>query len=221
MPIISGMAVLAMAGAIMATLAQPPPIPEPAAAKAMPAESVKSRPKFPDLPPTPPDWEFVQKVAFSRFPDVNAADVMRFAAEHRTAETRELKALSRIRPDEAVERLTDLIYELLGIMALRQSNPPLYAVKIRQLKSDAEVNRWTEASRQDAGEARSLSLDSLRKAIEQAFDVRQEIMAADVEALEKKLEQLKALVRRRQESRRAIVAQRFAELTADEKPLQW
>jgi hypothetical protein len=218
-PVMMGATAAAVAALAFAALAQQPPAPD--SAKAIPVALAKARPKYPELPPTLPDWEFVQKMALSRFPDANAADVMRFVSENCPAKLRAIKSLAKIRPDDAVERLTDLIYDLLAILALKESNPPLYEIRMRQLKVDSEVDRWVEASRQSSGEAHARDLESLRKAVEQAFDVRQELMKSDVEVLERKLQELKALVARRQESRRAIVAQRVAELAAEEKPLKW
>jgi len=216
--VMGGVAAMVIVGVVLSALAQEPP---PARAKALPVGLTKARPKFPDLPPTPPDWEFVQTTAISRFPGANVTNVMRFATENCPTRVRSIRALCKIRPDEAVEALTDLAYEMTAIMALRETQPALYESKIRQLKIDAEVERWVEASRQNQGDVRQKDLDALRRALEQAFDVRQDLMKSEVEQLEKKLQELKTLVQKRQENRSVLIARRFAELSGEEKPLKW
>ncbi len=187
-----------------------------------PAGSVApARPAFPELPPTPPDWEFVQKMAFSRFPGVNAHDVLRLAADCCPHRIRVLRELSAIHPDEAVERFTDLIYELHGILALHKSNPRLYDCRLRELKIESAVTRWAEASRHDTGEGQARALESLRQVLGEAFDIRQELMTIEVETLEKKLAELKRLVRQRAEQRTAIIQHRLEALTRGEKTPSW
>jgi hypothetical protein len=208
----------ALAGAAVWGGSQPPPGP---VAKATPASVTKQRPVFSNLPPTPPDWDFVQKMVFSRFPDAKPEEVTKFMTENVPLKLRTIREMARTRPDDAVELLTDLVYESIGVMALRESQPLLYEARIRQLKFDAEIDRWTEASRQSKGDAREKDLEALRKALEQGFDVRQELMKSEVELLEKRLQQLKDLVQKRQENRKTIIAQRLAELTGEQKPLKW
>jgi len=137
---------------------------------------------------------------------------MRFITENYPSKMRQVKSLALVRPDDALEQMTDLIHESLGILALQESLPRVYEMKVKQLKVENDVARWAEASKTAKAEERGKDMEALRKAVEESFDVKQELMKSEVEQLEKKLQDLKNLVRKRQESRKDLVAYRLSEL---------
>jgi hypothetical protein len=173
------------------------------------------------LPPCPPSADFVMKVVFSRFPGVSAEEVNKFMNEYFTQEIHEVKQMAEVLPDRAVERLTDIVQESINLMKIRSKDAVLFNKMMEEKRLNKIARLRAEAIREARGAERKKGIEELRKILEAAFEIRQELMKRDVERLEKEFEQLKQLVRLREQRKDEIINDRLTELVSGKAEVKW
>lgn len=173
------------------------------------------------LPPSPPSADFVMKVVFSRFPGVSSDEVTKFMNEYFVQEVREVKQMAEVLPDKAVERLTDIVQECISLMRIRNRDAELFSKIMEEKRLNKVAQRRAEAIREAKGTERNKGIEELRKILETTFEIKQELMKRDVEGLEKELEQLKQLVKLREQRKNEIINGRLTELVNGRAEIRW
>lgn len=195
-------------------------IPKPPAIPAPDSLTLPNR-ELEKLPPSPPSADFVMKVVFSRFPGVSSDEVTKFMNEYFMQEVLEVKQMAEVLPDKAVERLTDIVQECISLMRIRNRDAKLFSKIMEEKRLNKVAQRRAEAIREAKGTERNKGIEELRKILETAFEIKQELMKLDVEGLEKELEQLKQLVRLREQCKNEIINGRLTELMNRRSEMRW
>ena len=81
----------------------------------------------------------------------------------------------------------------------------------------AGINKESELTEEEKQQIR----EDLKAAVTRAFDLKLLMQQKEVERLEKKLEELKALLAKRKEARTEVIDKRVEWLTGETKHLEW
>lgn len=177
-----------------------------------------------DQPPTPltPDQErLVLDAVFARFPSVDREAMMQYIAERMPADLQEFTLLSMQNLGEAVKLLSGLVRDALEWQQLETRQPERYALMRRHRALERQIREQGDAVRQAAGADREAQLGLLHALVTDAFQVKQELMRQDLAAIRKQVDDLAALVERRETNRAAIVEQRVREVAGQVDPATW
>jgi len=159
--------------------------------------------------------------AFERFPEVDREGIMEFIRDHFPREMRQFRELSAKRFSEAAELMSDVIRESLELLETRERNPEVYAKRVRQRELEIRTAALVEAIREAEDRDREKRLEELRGILEEAFEIKQELMKIDVAHMEKEISELKKMVARREANRKAIINRRVSEITGEMDYLEW
>jgi hypothetical protein len=171
--------------------------------------------------PLPPSREYVLDVVFKRFPGVEREKAMKLANDCFAPRMQRIEQLSRRVPQEAVDEMTDIIYEVSELLEIKAANPDLFEKRITQMQLEREAEQYVERARLSKGSKRKKALDMLKKTLDRAFEIKQEIIKMDLERMERDLEELKKLVNKRESRKSAIVDRRIKELLGKTAQTEW
>ncbi len=172
------------------------------------------------VPPPPGEGEIVAEV-FGRLPGVAGAEVMRFVSEYLPEQMDEFRRLATGHRDRASAYLLGLVREALELMDARRRNPPWFRSVMEERRLTREADALGEAVRGSQGAERQAHVAALRAVLEKAFEVRQELLRADVVRLQSEIDRLRLLVEKRQRNREAVLGRRLAELAGEKDALVW
>ncbi len=173
------------------------------------------------LPPVPPGEKYVFEAVFQRFPGVDRDEVLEFAREHFAAKMQEIDKLASVQPNEAVEDMTQVVYEVVKLLEVKESYPELFEHKIKQMRLEKEVARYVERTRLAKGSKRDKALTRLKETLGQVFEVKQEVIKMDLVRMERELGRLKKMVKQREENKDSIVHRRVRELLGETAQVEW
>lgn len=191
------------------------------AAEPPPPRAPRSSRSYPPLPPTPPSMDFVARVVRDRFPDVDADSVQAFINDQFPEEMLRCRELAGVEPDEAVAALTQIFHDAIGLLDMRRDRPDLYEKSMAEIRLERRSRRLAAlAGKAEGGEKDSYATE-LKAVLEEMFELRQDLMKAELEDMERDLDRLRALIRKRQENRAAIIERRLGDLTGEHADLGW
>lgn len=193
-----------------------PPAPVPADIPAPSAEPGGS----PVLPPVPNEASIMEEV-FKRFPEVDPDPVMEEVRREFSRDLAEFKNLAMRQRDRAVDYLTYLVSEAVEMLEMKRESPDLYEKALKQRRLERTARRFAAEWNRMTGEKKEQKHKELRAVLGDAFDAKQEMMKADVAQMQQDLQELLAMIDKRQENRKAIIIRRLKELTGDADPLDW
>ncbi len=185
-----------------------------------PREAAPTR-SLPDLPPPLPDWDYVSRMTFARFPEADRDATLRFLHQHFPNDMQQIKNACATRPDRAMEALTDLVHKGLSLLKTQQNNPALFEKLMRQHRLEHRAEVLAEAASKAQGEARKNALKELQDVLAQAFEIKQDLMKDELEALSRGVNELRTLVEKREENRQAVIERRLIELTGNDDWMRW
>jgi hypothetical protein len=168
--------------------------------------------QFPPMPPTPGEQRIVARV-FSRFPEANRDDILRFIMQRFPREIYEFRALSMHDEEGAVQFLSELVVRSLRLLDTGKRDPSLLELILEmesleeRAESQASEILWLK------GAGREKAVKTLTETVDELVGVKLRIKEFEVNQVERDLEGLKSLLRRMKRSRRAMVSRRVFELT--------
>jgi len=172
------------------------------------------------LPPTPYEFDITEAV-FTRFPDANRSEVDRFLHDNFADELQKFRALAVDHQSEATELFSNLVREALSLLDTRRKNPAAFENKLKLRRLEAVAARLSkEICLADSGKKQQLR-ENLRATATSIFDIKQELMKADIEQMSKDLALLKDMVSKREANRDAIVERRVTDLSRDREDMEW
>jgi hypothetical protein len=163
----------------------------------------------------------IVKNVLARFSDANPEEVMELIQEQFPLRMREFKALSDKHAGEAVEYFVELVDEAKCLLDARRRSPELFRQLVRQRQLDRTIDDLVEGCSGLGGKEREERLSELRRALKEAFEVRQNFLRADLAQMEKDVETLRTVFSKREEKRDEIVERRLLELTGEAQYLEW
>ena len=174
-----------------------------------------------DLPPPPPDSDFILNMALSRFPTADRKATVAFIQDKLASEMREIKELTRAKTSVALERMTDLVHDALELMQVKKEEPARFKLLMKERALQRKARMLAESVRDAGDEEHPDTRKALRAVLLEIFGVKQKLMGMEVEYLTAELEKLRVLVKKREENRAAIVDRRLAEVTGQAEYLKW
>jgi hypothetical protein len=174
---------------------------------------------FPPLPETAVD--VVRSVLARTFPDVNREAVVACMQEEFPDAMAEFRRDSVRHYSDAVSRLTHAAGDAVRLLEARERDPELYTKMLKLRRLERQAAQLAAECREAAEAAREESLRKLQATLGEAFRLKQELMQSDVAALERDVNELKALIAKREAREREIVARRLAEIVAGSAHLEW
>ncbi len=173
------------------------------------------------LPPIPPGRKYVVEAVFNRFPGVDRDEVIKLARENFAAKMQEIEKLSTFRPNDAVEQMTEVVYEVVKLLEIKASDPELFKNKVKQIRLEKQVARYVEQARAAKGNKRDEALGMLNKTLALVFEVKQEVIKLDLARMERELGRLKEMVEKREENKDLIVNRRARDLLGEMAQVEW
>lgn len=177
--------------------------------------------RYAPVPPAVPNELLVRRTAFLRFPGTNEKETMAFVGERFPRRMLEYRKLVEIKPDAAVDLLTDLVAESVELLEVKAANPPHFGNLMRERDLKRLAARKALDAKHQKGAEKDKTIAELEQILAQSFEVRQNLMEEDIAGIERELGQLKNLVKQRESKRREIIARRVDELTGDSPRLGW
>jgi len=172
------------------------------------------------LPPVPNEDSIMDEV-FKRFPEVDPDPVMEEVRREFSRDLAEFKNLAMRQRDRAVDYLTYLVSEAVEMLEMKKESPDLYEKALKQRRLERTARRLAAEWNRMAGEQKGQKQEELQTVLGDAFDAKQEMMKADVAQMQHDLQELLAMIEKRQGNRKAIIVRRLKELTGDTDPLDW
>ncbi len=174
-------------------------------------------------------WDDDEELSVEKFldyelhgtPERERAAIARLIDEHFGAELREAKLLTDEEPEEAAEIVGDVVEEAWELLELREEAPEEFEGIVREMRLEREAEELAEKITKSRGKDREEVKGALQKVLQQAFDLRQREMKAEVAEMEDELTNLKKLIEKRQQHRDAIVERRMKQLTDEQDFLDW
>lgn len=163
----------------------------------------------------------IVKDVLGRFSDANPEEVMGVIQEQFPRRMREFKELSEEHAGEAIEYFTDLVDEARALLEARRQSPELFRQLVKQRRIERAIGELVAACAELEGNARDEKLAELRRALSDAFQVKQAFLKADLAQMEKDVEELRMLVTKREDKREDIVERRLQELIGESQYLEW
>lgn len=173
------------------------------------------------LSPVPPGKKYVMNAVFKRFPGVDRNEVLELAKENFAAKMQEIEKLTSVRPNEAVEQMTQVVYELVELLKVKQSYPELFENRIKQMRLEKEAARYARQARLAEGSKRGEALTRLKEALARIFEVKQEVIRMDLARMESELRRLERMVKKRDENKDLIIERRIRQLLGETAQVEW
>lgn len=174
----------------------------------------------PMLPPTPYEFDITEAV-FARFPDANRSEVDQFLQNNFADDLQKFRALAISHQSEATELFSKLVREALLLLETRRKNPAVFENKLKLRRLEAASARLSKKVRLAGGDEKKQLRQALLATAASIFDIKQEIMKADIEQMNGDLALLKDLVRKREMNRNAIIEKRVNDLARDSEDMEW
>jgi len=174
----------------------------------------------PTLPPTPYEFD-ITEVVFARFPDANRIEVDQFLQNNFADELKKFRALAVGHQAEATELFSKLVREVLLLLETKRKNPAAYENKLKLRRLEATAAKLSKEISLAGDNERKQLQQALRTTAASIFDIKQELMKADIEQMSGDLALLKDLVKKREANRDAIVDRRVADLARDGEGMEW
>lgn len=181
-------------------------------------ETVKLPPA--DMPPIPEEQELVDAV-FAGFPGINRGAVVEMMGSNFKAELSDFRRIGILDSGRAIGILHNAVREAVRLGEIKEKDPDLYAKMVLQKQFDEKSAQLAAEYRRVQGDAKGAVMAELRKVLEAAFNLKQELMKKDVQQMQEELGRLKDLIDKRQENRDAIIGKRLGELTVETGYLEW
>ncbi|MCC7145094.1 MAG: hypothetical protein IT443_01465 [Phycisphaeraceae bacterium] len=127
-------------------------------------------------------------------------------------------------PEEVAGRLREHVPGLMRLAFLKRVNPERYELRLTDLKLERRSNELADQYREAAAAdtARSAAVkDELAKVVADHFDVRQKLREDLLKEFEKRIEEMRAQITERQQSKDKLVVDRLKELIGQERNPTW
>jgi len=174
----------------------------------------------PMLPPTPYEFDITEAV-FARFPEANRGEVDQFLQNNFADELQKFRALAISHQAEATEFLSKLVREVLLLLDTRRKNPAAFENKLKLRRLEATATRLSNEIRLASSTEKKHLREALRTTAASIFDIKQVLMKADIEQMNKDLALLKDLVGKREANRDTIIEKRVNDLARDSEDIEW
>ena len=179
----------------------------------------KKERKWAETAPLPPSPHLAQNAAFQRFPEANRDELLTFANKYFPHEMLAAKKAAEWNANNAADMMSEVMAESLDLMDLRRHSKALFEITMKERALNRVARQQAKVARTDKDGAETTN--ALKETLEDAFDVKQELLKRDIEGMAKDLAKLRVLVGKRDESREVIVAKRLNELMGEGEHLRW
>jgi hypothetical protein len=143
-------------------------------------------------------------------------EMIQFVKEYFPDRGAKLERLASENPAEFRQRRNDLVGEIRRLIDLQDRDPELFEIHIKEIQLRHKLEDLG-AIYQDADPEERKNLDiELRELLHNAFDIRQQIKAAELEDLRKKLKHVENGLENRIKRRDELIEQRFNEITRNQ-----
>jgi len=179
-------------------------------------------PGAPPYRPFPPrsDAELIRDV-FKRFPGHDASEIVPFIEKNLPQEMHRCRKLARQHWTHAVNYLSDLVQEALDLRHMRETRPALFDRVLARRRLETRVAELAALLRALPRDARDEQRAELRRLLDNGFDLRQEILKAELVDMQAELDELTDLIAKRSANRDLIIERKLKELTGDAPGLEW
>jgi len=188
----------------------PPPLPQ-----------VRPNYVYPPLPPSLQKGQELIESVLNRFPEIDPGEIMAIVHEEFPREMRRFRAIAITKSGDALELLTRVVGEALDLLEAKRRDPDLYQLMRSRRRLDRTATELGRAAQRSDGEKKKKLLTELQTTLEESFRVKQKVMKAEVEQVERELDDLRELINRRELMRGEIVGRRISELTENTNDLEW
>lgn len=203
------------AGAQDAAPPSPPPTPSTA------AKPVIAPPSFPGIPVVIRREQKVLHEVFGRYPGVDRDHVMEFLREHFPREMKRFRSVVAHDEEAAGLLLAGLVSQAMELLETKDHDPRRFARLLEQRKLERKAESLAELLADERETNRDGIIRALRDVLVQVFEIKQQLMQADVAEMEADLEELKQLVQKREAHRKEIITRRLKDLTGETDYLEW
>jgi len=171
---------------------------------------------------TRPDrFQTMLQELLQHFPPERREDLSAFLKQNFTDELNELRELARGHIEAARVELPHLIERVNDLFMLAQNNPDAFATHRRLRELERASERLGREYRESEGERRDAIAATLRDTVQEAFELKQEILRNEAEAVAREARELAQRHVHREELREEIVERRIEQVTGKNDPLEW
>ncbi len=128
-------------------------------------------------------------------------------------------------PEAVLARLRPHLPGLMRLVYLKQSDPEHYALRVADTRLERQAldlsRQYREATERGDAAAGDELRESLRQAVAEHFDVRQQLREKILADLRKRVEQMQQRIEERQAARQELIDQRLDELTGHAAGPRW
>ncbi|MCC6580819.1 MAG: hypothetical protein IT440_10290 [Phycisphaeraceae bacterium] len=132
-----------------------------------------------------------------------------------------IKLWRDINPERVDQVLAGIQPRLRPLMALQQSDPQLYDLKVQDLRLETQTRRLASSVRHASAENAPALRQQLKTVVTQHFDLRQQIRQRELENLRRRIDDLQKQIETRRDARDELIDNRVTELTGHESQPQW
>lgn len=132
-----------------------------------------------------------------------------------------LQELRQTNPDQVREHLRGMVDQVKHLWEMKKRNPERFKQIERMEELEAESNGLARAVREAKGEEKAAARDNLREHISKLFDEREKGREQEIQELEKRLQELRALSEKRRAAKDEIIKRRIAEMSGEGDDMRW
>lgn len=165
----------------------------------------------------PPDKEPLPPPPGRDGRDIDMERVLQFARDFEPGTQRRLEQLIREkRHDDAMRLARDVMPRIQQMEDLKATNPDGF--RRQQDIASAERDAWalSDKLRKSEGDDRARMREDLLKSLGRLFEMRETARLKELEELEKRVAELKSMLRKRQENKDKIIEKRAQEMVGEE-----
>ena len=174
-----------------------------------------SGPVPPPLPPSQNQARMLEE-ALAHFPEADRGEVLALAEVHFPLEMRRFSELAVRDEKGAMRVLLQVVRRVVDLIEVKRVDPQHYERLAKAQRLETLASNLADTTRHLAGDHKAKAVEQLNKVLDEAFQVRQQIMQHEVARMESELQRIKALLQKRDEHRSDIISRRLAQLTGSE-----
>ncbi|MEW6365878.1 MAG: hypothetical protein AB1714_14710 [Acidobacteriota bacterium] len=147
---------------------------------------------------------------------------LKFVQTYHPSRAEDLKRMRAQRPEEYNRVITDIWHRTQGLAALQRDDPARYDLEIRQetLEEKSFVLAQKYRAAKDEREKQDIR-KQVEAAVNEQFEVREQMKEADVKRMEAELQQVKEKLKQRRANQSEIVKRRVDQLLSMGEGLEW
>lgn len=190
--------------------------------KTLPAKPVYSPEDYVRTPLVFQRERAITSEALSRYPGANQKEVIEFVRSSFPEEMRRFQELVLQGSDLAADFLSELIRQSLELLEIRRDNPKRFEKTLRQRQLERKAGSLSRRIREsETADEKGQLKTELNTVLTEAFEIRQELMKADVDDMERELSELRVLIEQRQQNRDAIIRHRTDAMSGKADHQRW